>query len=479
MNNVIKNIILSFFIFYSYAIYAYSEMDARALVEKQLAVSVYDVVKLKGGLSDAQLFIVRVEKKTKKNQQYLIDYVVRYLENKSEESIQNEIMATLDASKNDYGPRVWFVSVKDAVIIMDLLPKSYEKESDNYRKCCEEFAKSRNIDLSKEELKELDIIEYEELNELSLLLQKIHNNNSKSVENYQNQIIETQLLNFDKTINKIRTIDQITKNITYINLIDKQMASNMHLDYVQNQVNKINAALAKHIILRPCHNDLKKDNIIWKPQYETPDMLNPSTIPIAIDYETAAPNDPYFDVATIAMYFCHTPESENFLLKKYLQKDPTSEDKAKLYLMKQLVLLRYGLCSLKKVYAHELYIMSCDPGKKNKEALPKENLKKNSKIKYVVNKVDNTIYAINTTDELEPLKTNNNDGDWLNNIIQKGGLNSTIKLNIENKKIIQLNTGYIYRNDCALKEATILINLAIKNFESSEFQEALSLLCKK
>lgn len=549
MSNIIKNIILSFFIFYSYCAYTYDKEDAKALLALTQGIPAHEAIKLEGGLSGAQLFIVQTKNINEQGQQYFINYVVRYLENESEDAIKNEIAAAQNASENGYGPFVCFASVKDAVIIMNMLPNDFQEESDDNHKCYKEFAKPRKDGLSKEELERLDFIEYKRLAKLSLLLQKIHNSKSKST---------------SKVADKTRIIDQIINNIKLIDSIDKEIADKVDLSRINTEVDKISAALAKHTIIKPCHNDLKRDNIIWTTKFPITDSdleFEQFLIPMAIDYEKAAQDDPYFDIATVAMYFCHNLGFEEFLLRSYLGKNlmlkadnkesvyallkdnpnaayaiadnviytienktlkpleirdgiknfteklkadnsgriyltaeqestitghaPIKDEafkiaKARLYLMKQLVLLRYGLCNLRKACINDLYIMSYDPTDEDVQAL----LKKNNKIKYIVNKDNNTIYAINANEatyKAERLEEKENSSkNWLSLIIQteKKNLNSTIRLSAKDKKTIITNTNCKEElNSCALDRATGLIKQALNNFSSQkEYTDALNLL---
>jgi thiamine kinase-like enzyme len=67
----------------------------------------------------------------------------------------------------------------------------------------------------------------------------------------------------------------------------------------------------------------------------------------AVDYESAAQSDPYFDVATVAIYYCFNPKFEHVLFTTYLERQPSEQETAKLYLMKLVAEIHYGLIFLK------------------------------------------------------------------------------------------------------------------------------------
>lgn len=98
---------------------------------------------------------------------------------------------------------------------------------------------------------------------------------------------------------------------------------------LEQAISIIHQALLPHLITTvPCHNDLHGGNRIF--------LGNEFK---AIDYGDAGPGDPYFDVATIALD-CDK-EHEKILLTTYLGRQPTELEKAKLYLMKLLVLVKW------------------------------------------------------------------------------------------------------------------------------------------
>ena len=86
----------------------------------------------------------------------------------------------------------------------------------------------------------------------------------------------------------------------------------------------------------PCHNDLNPGNLLFL-----------GTEFKAIDYESAAQNYPYGDIAEVAIFYCFTPSHENVLLTTYLGRKPSAQEQGCLYMMKQIAWINYALLFLK------------------------------------------------------------------------------------------------------------------------------------
>lgn len=215
-------------------------------------------------------------------------YVIRFLTHKSLKEREWEISSLQIASKSDYGPHVYFADVDRGIIIMEFLPH-------------------QNIS---NELRRSDLL-YELL---AKFLKKIHN--GPKFENIQDRNV------FD-VINKI--IQELK------NKCDKAIP----LSKIENIIKIIHQTLASHLEVAPCHNDLNLNNLIF--------LGNEFK---AIDYEYASQENPYFDIATIAIFYCVKPAYENILLSTYLERQPSAKEMAKLYLMKQVAFIVYGLTIL-------------------------------------------------------------------------------------------------------------------------------------
>ena len=64
--------------------------------------------------------------------------------------------------------------------------------------------------------------------------------------------------------------------------------------------------------------------------------------------QKASESYPYFDIATIAIFYCYSPQHEKTLLKTYLEREPSPKEQAQLYLMKQISLISFALRVLEK-----------------------------------------------------------------------------------------------------------------------------------
>lgn len=80
------------------------------------------------------------------------------------------------------------------------------------------------------------------------------------------------------------------------------------------------------------HNDLNKSNILFDKSRAW-----------AIDLDHVGINDYLFDIATIVLSFKLTARKEAILLRSYLGREPTSYETARLFVVKQHCLLRYGI----------------------------------------------------------------------------------------------------------------------------------------
>jgi hypothetical protein len=58
----------------------------------------------------------------------------------------------------------------------------------------------------------------------------------------------------------------------------------------------------------------------------------------------------YFDLATVIIFNCFRPQHENVLLSSYFERPMTKEEKAKLYLMKQVVFMCFASRLFSKHY---------------------------------------------------------------------------------------------------------------------------------
>jgi thiamine kinase-like enzyme len=214
-------------------------------------------------------------------------YIVKFFKNK--ERGAREIYNSQIASKEGIGSRVYFSDPSKGRLVMEYLD-------------CKE--------LSKEGLKSTQICI-----DLAHLLQKIHKGEPFG--------------NFE--FNPFKNVEQDGH-------LNKFKGSQIiPLDKIEDIVNCIQKVLMPTLEKVPCHNDLHYKNLIF--------LENGIK---AIDYAWAGQNDPYFDIAFVAIspFVYSNPLHEEVLFKTYLGHIPSEREKAKLYLMKQIALIRSALNAL-------------------------------------------------------------------------------------------------------------------------------------
>ncbi|MBN9414141.1 hypothetical protein ABS71_15695 [bacterium SCN 62-11] len=81
----------------------------------------------------------------------------------------------------------------------------------------------------------------------------------------------------------------------------------------------------------PCHLDLNPSNIL-----ATPERIH------LVDWELAAQNEPYLDLAQLGIWICRQPLERAELLAKYLQAEPTLQQKRRMHLARLQALSFYA-----------------------------------------------------------------------------------------------------------------------------------------
>jgi thiamine kinase-like enzyme len=217
-------------------------------------------------------------------------YVIRFMKNKSQCELETYNFKV--ASDCGYGPHVYHADSSQCFLIM-------------------EFLSGKKISYS-------DLQSEEIYKKLAHLLQKIH----------KGPVVKDSGFDFFKRIN----------DVIQINKLD--YCKYVPLEKIENIMKVIHRTLLPFITLAPCHNDLHGGNLAFME----------SGIK-AFDYGDAAQGDPYFDVATVVQIFCSFKKvNEDILFSTYLGRQPSDFDKAKLYLIKQIVLIKWAcdsLCRLK------------------------------------------------------------------------------------------------------------------------------------
>ena len=215
-------------------------------------------------------------------------YVVRFIENGPHREV--EVFNFKIASHGGYGPHVYLADSSRGIVIMEYL---------SGKKISYEDMQSDQLYVA-----------------LAHLLLKIHSGPAFKNSGY----------NVFKRIEHAIQINK-PKNSAYIPLAK-----------IEQIITIIHQTLSPHLIKSiPCHNDLHKGNLVF-----TENEFK------AIDYGDAAQGDPYYDVATVAnaTSFFATPAHERILLATYLERQPTRTEEAKLYLMKQVVWIKWAFDTL-------------------------------------------------------------------------------------------------------------------------------------
>lgn len=116
-------------------------------------------------------------------------------------------------------------------------------------------------------------------------------------------------------------------------LIDEVKESNfVDLQAIKTIKDTVFACTRPNALQVPCHRDLHHGNLLYtQGKY------------IAIDYTWGAMDDPYADLANIAIFNCNTVEEEKLLLQLYLGRPASLKELARLSLMKLPAKMFYGL----------------------------------------------------------------------------------------------------------------------------------------
>jgi thiamine kinase-like enzyme len=211
-------------------------------------------------------------------------FIVKYIKSKRER--QQEIYNSKIASDAGYGPKVFFADPSQGILVMEFLPGI--------------------ITLKEIENEPLYIA-------LAHLLQKIHEGPS-----------------FVSTYDVLKKIE---KNIK----IKKPKYPNIPIEKMEKIFLEIQKALSSHMTKTPCHNPCHNDLYYENVRYFENECK-------AIDFGNAGEGDPYLDVASILNSMDVGSDSsshEKVLFSTYLRHPPSSLENAKLYLMKQIVLIRW------------------------------------------------------------------------------------------------------------------------------------------
>ena len=211
-------------------------------------------------------------------------YVVRFFDREKPDKWEREIANLKVASQGGYGQLSLFAEASQGVVIMEFLP-------------------AKQISSEQRQTEHLYV-------ELARVLQKLHCGSH----------FQGSLDVFYRVHKELAKVEAVAK-------------SGIPLDKIQRMLREIQRACALRAETAPCHNDLNPGNLIFLGQEFK-----------IIDFETAAQADPYFDLSTVAIFYCMmNPVCERVLVTAYLNREPTPQEEARFYLMKQLVRINYAL----------------------------------------------------------------------------------------------------------------------------------------
>ncbi|MDC0344823.1 phosphotransferase [Alphaproteobacteria bacterium] len=101
------------------------------------------------------------------------------------------------------------------------------------------------------------------------------------------------------------------------------------------KVEQLQRELKDKLIQRPCHNDLQPRNILFSKNRF-----------VFIDWEAASQDDPFFDLATVTLFYKFHDDLEMRFLTSYFGRTPEKADIKKLHGMQKLVAAYYGAAFL-------------------------------------------------------------------------------------------------------------------------------------
>lgn len=192
------------------------------------------------------------------------------------------------ASNIGVAPKFYYINIKDGIFIIDYIESKQ---------------------LSKDNREDPNVYK-----ELAMLLKKIH-----------------FTAGFPKNISITKQIEKITKKPTYITSTISEIA-------IKN-IELLEPLLRRHFKMSSCHNDLQPNNILFDGKRFW-----------VIDWEQAALQDPYYDLATVSNFFIHDQEKlEDLYLQTYFNGVPNKKQLAHYIIMKQISLAYYGLLLMNKM----------------------------------------------------------------------------------------------------------------------------------
>ncbi len=147
--------------------------------------------------------------------------------------------------------------------------------------------------------------------------------------------IEAKLQALVDLLKKIHTGPEVPNGIDrrgYLNLLIDETKETPLLEAIRTIKDTVFAVTRPHASKVACHRDLHHGNLIYA-----------DGAFFAIDYTWGAMDDPFTDLANIAVFHCETVEEERLLLRLYLEREPNALEMARLSLLKLPIKIFYGL----------------------------------------------------------------------------------------------------------------------------------------
>jgi thiamine kinase-like enzyme len=209
-------------------------------------------------------------------------WVVRFIGHRSMEDKLREINAQSIASQEGWGPLLYASDSDQGWIIMDYIKPTLLSASDRMNE--ETYIK------------------------LGRCLQKIHTGPAF----FSGKPIVQEI---EELLSKLQQTNKIPRSINYKVL--KEIIASVKKNYPRT--------------IAPTHRDLNPNNIIFSDNKI-----------FVIDFENAAQDDPFYDLATIGIFYIFHPYHEKIFLNSYFNRDYTLQEYAYYQEMKQLAFLFYG-----------------------------------------------------------------------------------------------------------------------------------------
>lgn len=210
-------------------------------------------------------------------------YVIRFIGHRSMKDKISEIDAQIIASHEGWGPKVYASDISEGWIIIDYI----------------EPTRLTDVDRADEQL----------YISLGKCLQQIHS--GKSFLPGKLRIIENEEL-----LHQLKEQDKIPSSINYQTL--KNIIESIRKNYSTN--------------FTPTHRDLNPNNILFSNKQ-----------PFIIDFESAAQDDPFFDLGVIGIFYIFNCYHESVYLNAYFNRLPTQQEYTHYQRMKIAALLFYGI----------------------------------------------------------------------------------------------------------------------------------------